>query len=287
MEANSDSDGYGIRQLLASSSIGPYNGDSCDLLVLSSGHIDADQGQGNGASYLQIGYNMGNGLQIDAINGVTYDILDQVQYHLVLDVPTNVHALEFRFVFFSAEYPEYTCTEFNDRFRAVIQSTHSDYTGYSCAGGSVPVHPTYGDYSHCRNISFDGSGNDISVNAAFFDDPRDTATWSYNNLAGTGYLDPCLDGWWVESEPWECTDCTGTSGNPPGCGLPSSCDTLAYEDVGSSTAWLQTVANVVPGERIRIIFDVHDESDSYFDSRTIIDGFRWRFASVSGPSTTK
>jgi hypothetical protein len=153
----------------------------------------------------------------------------------------------------------------------VLQSTHADYAGYSCAG-TVPGHPVYGDSSYCRNISFDGSGNPISVNAAFFEHP-DIAPGFTLPMAGTGYTDNC---WY-----W-CSGCNGSSG--PTCTVPSPCRS---DLIGSTTGWLTTTANVVPGETLRLMLVIYDEADSIFDSRVIIDNFRWGFSSVSGPVTTK
>jgi hypothetical protein len=266
IEPNSDSDGYGWRSLLASSNIGPNAG--CSFMVLSSGDIDADTG-----GEVQWGIDIGNGLRSDPIEGPSnpYTVNDQVQLHIVLDVPTNVYSFSFDFVFFSAEYPEYVCTAFNDKFYAVIQSGHADYSGYTC-DGVVPASPEPGQ--GCRNISFDGSGNRISVNAAFFENPENPANWSY-------YLGPNLPGTGYDAYDSNADDCWGAAS---GCTPPTyNCP----DRVGGSTAWLTTTANVVPGERIRLIFDIHDESDSWFDSRVLIDNFRWNFSAVSGPVTTK
>ena len=273
IEPTSNAQGHGCRSLLGNSTIGPLLGS--EFLVLSSGHVDASEGLGGGFPYVESGVDFSNGLMSDPVEGgASFPVRDQVQYHLVLDVPTNVYSLSFDFVFFSAEYPEYVCTNFNDEFYAVIQSMHSDYAAFTC-NGVVPAHPGGAPGgTQCRNISFDGNGNKISVNAAFFDNTNDAGAWSYRlgpNLPGTGY------------EDWDgnANNCWGTLA---GCVRPTyNCP----DTVGSSTAWLTTTANVVPGERIRILFDIHDESDGIYDSRVIIDNFRWGFTSVSGPVTTK
>ena len=275
MEGSSDALGHGCRSVLGTSTVGPITGS--EFLVLSSGNVDANQGLGTGGLFLEEdGVNLGNGLQSDPVQGAgdPYGIFDQVQYHLVLDVPTNVYSLSFDFVFFSAEYPEWVCTVYNDEFYAVIQSMHSDYAAFNCLG-TVPAHPGGAPGgTQCRNISFDGNGNKISVNAAFFENTNDPGVWSYRlgpNLPGTGYQI-------FDNNPNNCW------GNLAGCAVPAyNCP----DTVGSSTAWLTTTANVVPGERIRIIYDIHDESDSAWDSRVAIDNFRWGFTSVSGPVTTK
>ena len=262
-----DARGHGWDSALASSTgIVPLEG--CSFFVMSSGDIDSNEG-----TEVQPGINLSDGLQSDPIEGGSnpFTVYDQVQYELVLDVPTNVYSFSFDFVFFSAEYPEYVCTVFNDEFYAIIQSGHSDYSGYTC-DGNVPASPEAGQ--GCRNVSFDGSGNKISVNAAFFEDPENAGNWSYYagpNLPGTGYEDYTNNA----------DDCWGSLA---GCTPPAHPCPDRY---GGSTAWLTTTANVIPGERVRIIFDIHDESDSSWDSRVVIDNFRWNFSSVSGPVTTK
>ncbi|MFH2009062.1 MAG: MopE-related protein [bacterium] len=276
MEPSSDPWGHGCRSTLANSTgIVPHQGS--EFLVLSSGNVDASGGNCTGSNCLQEnGFNIGNGLQSDPEEGPAnlFTVYDQVQYHLVLQVPTNVYSFSFDFAFFSAEYPEYVCTGFNDEFYAIIQSLHPDYAAFTC-NGIVPAHPGGAPGgSNCRNVSFDGNNNKISINAAFIENPQDPANWSYYlgpNLPGTGYqlYDDNANNCW---------------GGLAGCTPPAyNCP----DRVGGSTAWLTTTANVLPGETIRLIFDIHDESDDYWDSRVIIDNFRWGFSAVSGPVTTK
>jgi hypothetical protein len=265
--SNGDANGRGWRNDLANSTtIVPHK--ACSFLVMSSGHIDAYLGRGTGNNYVQEqGADLSNGNQSDPIEGTTnaFVVYDQVQVFMVLDVPTNVYSLSFDFAFFSAEYPEYVCTSFNDEFYAIIQSSHPDYNGFSCLG-TMPAPPQTGQ--GCRNISFDGNGNKIGVNAAFFENPTSPGSMS---LTGTGYeyYDDNANNCW---------------GNLAGCVRPTyNCPDV----VGGATNWLTTTANVVPGERIRLTFDIHDESDSQYDSRVVIDNFRWNFEAVSGPVTTK
>jgi hypothetical protein len=92
---------------------------------------------------------------------------DSVQLRLTLRVPTNALGFQFRFKFYSAEYPEWICTEYNDFFLAML------YTG----AGGIPAD---------RNISFDASGNPVSVNNAFFTVCQGCADGT-SELAGTGY----------------------------------------------------------------------------------------------------
>jgi hypothetical protein len=90
-----------------------------------------------------------------------------------LKVPTNALSFSFNFRFFSQEYWEYTCTEFNDFFIAML------YTGAS----GIPAD---------KNISFDSNGSYISVNSnAFFTVCQAKSGYSCPDgtapLAGTGF----------------------------------------------------------------------------------------------------
>ncbi len=83
---------------------------------------------------------------------------DLSEFRVVLRVPTNAKSFAFDFDFFSAEYPEFVCLQFNDKFLALLDS--KQFKG---------------------NVSFDGKGNPITVNNSFF-----TVT-DVNQLKGTGY----------------------------------------------------------------------------------------------------
>ena len=75
---------------------------------------------------------------------------DPVNLKLTLRVPTNAFSLAFDHGFFSAEYPEYACTTFNDAWVVLLT------TG---AGGIANNH----------DIVFDAQGTPGSVNLTFFD----------------------------------------------------------------------------------------------------------------------
>ena len=78
-------------------------------------------------------------------------IIDSVVLHLKLQAPQNAKGFSFDFRFFTREYPEYVCTEYNDFFLTLL--TDED--------GKPLVNKD-------GNISFDKKGNVISVNTSFF-----------------------------------------------------------------------------------------------------------------------
>lgn len=75
------------------------------------------------------------------------DINDPIALELVIRVPTNAQSFSFDFNFYTFEFPEFVCQEFNDFFVALVD----------------PPPPMAVD----GNISFDTEGNPVSVNNAF------------------------------------------------------------------------------------------------------------------------
>jgi hypothetical protein len=85
---------------------------------------------------------------------------DYVELRFDLDVPTDVVSFSYDFAFFSTEYPFYYGSEYNDMYVGWLESEL--WTG---------------------NVSFDGDGNPISLNAGFLDFTDDSG--NLPELAGT------------------------------------------------------------------------------------------------------
>lgn len=163
---------------------------------------------------------------------------DATGLELEIKPPTNAQAIKFDFHFFTWEWPQYICTNFNDFFVAIME----------------PFPPNQFD----GNISFDMGGNPISVNAAFlescgcpagppcFAPPNNPMPVTYNCTQGTALLQ----------------------------GTPFSQDTIAGWSNGS-TGWLRTTAPVTPGKTFKIRFVTYDSSDGNVDSLTLIDNWQW------------
>jgi hypothetical protein len=110
-------------------------------------------------------------------NPTTKTANDSVVLQLQIRVPTNAKSFTYDFDFFTSEYIDYVCSEFNDSYVAILKS-------------GAPL-----DASHAGNISFDSKGSPINVNSGFFE----VCTPGSNNghsfacglgtaeLAGTGY----------------------------------------------------------------------------------------------------
>ncbi|MEM6786264.1 MAG: choice-of-anchor L domain-containing protein [Myxococcota bacterium] len=174
---------------------------------------------------------------------------DDIALEVTMKAPPGAEGLAFDFIFYTREWPVYVCTTFNDFFVALLSPRR--------AGQATD------------NISFDGLGNPISVNAAFLD---------VCDCPGTG-------------------DCTVPPATPQ---FDYACNEgdLALQDTGfdsdpqfpqwshGATQWLTTVAPVAPEETVTLRFAAWDSADGIFDSSTLIDDFRWR-GRVEGPPVTE
>ena len=87
---------------------------------------------------------------------------DAIALELVLRVPTNAAALSFDFDFYTFEYKEFVCTDYNDAFVALL---------YSKVAG-LPAN---------NNIAFDSQMNPVSVNNGFVEV---CAPWTYEGMKG-------------------------------------------------------------------------------------------------------
>jgi hypothetical protein len=218
---------------------------NCKFAVLSSGQALSPEPQGGMESDLGI-YDV-----LDPAPGTSdnAEINDLGQLRLSFTVPVNVTGLSFDFVFLSTEYPEYVCSEFNDTFYALLQ-------GEPLVNGSAYT-----------NISFDNSGNEITVNNGFFET---APNWTMA-LTGTGY---------ETADTW--ASC-GLMGGIPGCTIPNPCPGYT----GSMTGWLRTTTPLTPGSSVTLTFSIHDEGDNILDSAVVVDNFRWQTIPIDGPGTVK
>ncbi len=110
------------------------------------------------------------------------------------------------------------------------------------------------------NISFDSLGNPISVNTAFLDA-------CVPQVAG-GHAFACLLG----NATLTGNGFDATSQDPRGHAAPG---------------WLETHANVVAGETIRLRFAVWDGGDHLRGSTVLLDAFSWQAEAASGPVTVR
>lgn len=174
-------------------------------------------------------------------------IFDTISLTLQVKTPANAQGLQFDFDFYSGEWPEYVCTNFNDSFVAWLQS--GAFMGKN------------GDL----NISYDSKGNPVSVNNAFFE----TCT----SNAPTG----CCSGMQGCGTATGTAACTNGPGALAGTGFEDDGTFCVSPSTGGgATGWLTTTAPVKPGEVITIQFIIWDTGDNNWDSSVLVDHFTWQ-----------
>jgi hypothetical protein len=175
---------------------------------------------------------------------------DVVDVKLQLKVPANAQGISFDFDFYSGEWPDFVCSDFNDSFIAYLSS--------SAFNGGTP-----------DNISFDSLNNPVSVNNGFFDRctpgaslgcagtveaAKSVCAGGEGELAGTGFLDP-----------------KGTYGDCKSSGTAGVSSSAA----GGATGWLTSQAPVKGGETITIEFMIWNTGDEAYDSSVLLDHLTW------------
>ncbi|MBK8257729.1 MAG: hypothetical protein IPK82_34305 [Polyangiaceae bacterium] len=143
---------------------------------------------------------------------------DGVSLRLSIRTPTNAVGQAFVFRFLTAEYPANLCSTSNDFSLGLLAS----------GAQGLPAD---------KNIIFDGQGNPLSVNNAWFD----------------------------VCSPSGCMGCPSGDAGLTGTGM------------GAATQWLPTSAPVVGGEVIVLELMLFDVTTHTGDSVALVDGFHWGF----------
>jgi len=176
---------------------------------------------------------------------------DPVMVTMHVRVPTNAHSFTMKVNFFSAEFPEWTCSSFNDFFVVLLDSKYDGnpanpadknlaFYRRPSDGATVPLGTNLakeaGLFTQCRNgITGCSSGHEAGMSTCV----------GTEDLAGTGFDDPA----------------------------PNECDGNSMK--GGATGWLVTSGNVVPGEVITLRIAIWDTGDHQMDSLALIDDFAW------------
>jgi hypothetical protein len=178
--------------------------------------------------------------------------MDPVMLTLTIRVPTNARSFKLQTNFFSSEFPEYTCSKFNDFFVVLLDSTYA---------GASP--------------------NPVDKNLAFYQPMGSTQKYPVGvNLAAgnTGLFTQCVNGrtGCAVGGSGSITTCTSTA-QLASTGLDTAssgeCNTNSLQ--GGGTGWLQTSGNVKAGEIIKLRIAIWDTSDHVLDSIAAIDAFEW------------
>jgi len=173
---------------------------------------------------------------------VAASVLDTIGVTLQIKVPSNALGFSFDFDFYSGEWPEYVCTEFNDSFVAWLQST-----AWKGTNGN-------GDL----NISFDAMGNAVSVNNGFFEHCTPN---TQTGCSGTNT---------------QTAACTGGASELQGTGFYNMGTYCSGPSTGGgATGWLTTKAPVTGGETITLQFIIWDTGDQNWDSSVLVDNLTW------------
>lgn len=170
-------------------------------------------------------------------------VYNSVALEVVIRVPTNAFGFRFNSGFFTYEYPEFICDEFNDFFAVLRQED----------GGPL------------ENIVFDVSGEPVSVNNSLFSvcTPGTFGGRRFDCSRGRGEL-----------------SASGFDGTAR-CGTVDEFgDPLSFDDVGGATGWLTTTAPVEGGAMLTLRFSIWDSGDADLDSVALIDGFAWELEDV-------
>ena len=176
---------------------------------------------------------------------------DPVMLTFRIRVPTNAHSFKLSTNFYSAEFPEWACSPYNDFFVVLLDSTYN----------GTPANPTD------KNLAFFqpmGTMNKVPVGVNLAHGNTGLFTQCVNGETGcsgqTGTISTCI----------ATSQLTGTGFDDPDSG---SCD--ANSLAGGATGWLVTSGNVTPGEVITLRIAIWDTSDHAYDSLAVIDGFQW------------
>ncbi len=243
------------------------------LAVLSSGHAADTNDNNPNYSPFEIGTSLGtnspapadwlaaNGGQFPnapgcpGAAGTTAN--DSIQLRLRVRVPTNANSFSVKMFFFSAEYPEWVCSSFNDLFVTLVDSNDNDNPNdkniaiYVENNNQWPVGVNLvsaapGLFSVCDNGTIGCSGgNQSNYNGCSQGEAQ---------LTGTGFD----------------LNASACSGN---------------DDVGGGTGWLTMSGNVVPGETMEIRFVIWDTGDGIYDSLVLLDEWQWS-VQASEPGVT-
>ncbi len=180
---------------------------------------------------------------------------DSIRLDLQIRVPTNARSFTARFAFYSAEYPEWVCSDYNDAFVALLDSEAEN----DVPNGNLAVYDA-------------NDGNPpwpISVNMARLTVDSDVPLFTVCDNGTVG----CQAGM-----PFAMGKCSGDAGLI-GTGFDAidateSCNGAGFP-VGGGTGWLIMAGNVEPGEIITIGFAIWDAGGYKFDSLVLLDDWQW------------
>jgi hypothetical protein len=250
------------------------------MAVLSSGHAAATGQQDPDFAAFQPGEDTGNTSDFPtdwlAANGGALPNApgcpaplgdtanDPVLLELRVRTPTNAQSFSLSANFFSSEYPEWTCSAYNDFFVVLLDSTwDGDPANPADKNLAIYTSPADQTYPVGVNLAYGNTGLfTVCENGSTGCAPGSTSG-SINTCVSTAELDGT--GFEVQA-----------SGPFTGCGQ--------NDLVGGGTGWLTTSGNVAGGEIITLRIALWDTSDHALDSLALLDNFQWS-VEASEPGT--
>jgi hypothetical protein len=236
------------------------------LVVLSSGHAADENDQAPPFKAFEAGVNTGktspppqdwwtkNGGKFPNPPGCNVPEVpsanDSVMLTLRVRVPTNARSFSAKMYFFSAEYPEYVCSQYNDFFVALVDSLAPDNPAdknvavYDDGNTKWPigvnlVKVAQGLFTQCQ-------GGTVGCEADGVPPSQYNGCKATTELQGTGFQ---------LNDQWTC----------------SQGQTMA----GGGTGWLTLRGNVSPGETMELRLAIWDTGGHIFDSLVLLDAFEW------------
>ncbi len=180
--------------------------------------------------------------------------MDPVMLTLTIRVPSNAKAFKLATNFFSSEFPEYTCSQYNDFFVVLLDSAYN-------GPNPNPSDKNLAFYQPMGSMmKFPVGVNLAHGNTGLFTQCANGATGCAGGAAVPGSIMTCANTMQLAG--------TGLDGADPG-----KCDSGGLK--GGGTGWLETSGNVNPGEIIKLRIAIWDTSDRSLDSIAIVDGFQW------------
>lgn len=175
---------------------------------------------------------------------------DSIMLKLRVRVPTNALSFNVQMHFFSAEWPEYVCTTFNDLFVTLVDAPGAPMN---------PADKNIAIYTTPQNQKYP-----VGVNIA---------------KAAPGLFTECTNGQIAcLGTPSNYNNCTAGAGPLANTGFQvqdSACPFPNNGLTGGGTGWLKMAGNVVPGAVMEIRFVIWDTGDSSWDSLVLLDNWVW------------
>lgn len=185
---------------------------------------------------------------------------DPVLLKLRIRVPNNARSFSLDASYFASDYPEWTCSNFNDVFVALL------------------------------GAQFGAASNPADGNLATFDGVPATVNLA---LLPAGPFRQCVNGalGCQSMNAGTALSCTSTAqlagtGMDVTSGLTSNdtCGTVGAQ-VGGGTGWFEMRGNVLPGDIIELRLAIWDSGDGTYDSDVALDNFRWSHLPATAGAT--